>query len=210
MYEDEELLMLSALQHFIFCERQCALIHIEQQWAENVYTIQGELLHKRVHSGTSEKRPGRRKEFGMPVRSLELGLTGKTDAVEYLPGGGICIVEYKRGKPKKGLMDETQLCAQAICMEEMTGKQIDAGALFYGKQKRRKDVAFTEELRRHTRETTDKLHTFIREGRTPPPAYDKGKCPRCSLKNICLPKKMDRKRPVAAYYTRMLKEDEEI
>lgn len=209
MYEDEDLLMISALQHFMFCERQCALIHIEQQWAENVYTIQGELLHKRVHSGTSETRPGRRKEFGIPVRSLELGLTGKTDAVEYLPDGGIYIVEYKRGKPKKGLMDETQLCAQALCLEEMTGKRIYTGALFYGKQKRRKDVPLTEELRRHTQDTAVRLHAFIREGHTPAPVYDKGKCPRCSLKNICLPKKMDRKRTVAAYYTRMLKEDEE-
>ncbi|MBP8986033.1 MAG: CRISPR-associated protein Cas4, partial [Syntrophobacterales bacterium] len=136
MYDEEDLLQLSALQHFLFCPRQCALIHIEQIWEENLYTIEGELLHQRSHSGKAEERPMKRTEFGMPIRSLELGLSGKTDAVEYKADGGIVPVEYKRGRPKKGREDEVQLCAQALCLEEMLGVSIPEGALFYGKVRR--------------------------------------------------------------------------
>lgn len=208
MYDDEDLIMISALQHYVFCPRQCALIHIEQQWAENVYTIQGDLLHKRVHSEGSEKRPKRKKEFGMPIRSLEFGITGKTDAVEYADDGELRIIEHKRGRPKKGGMDEIQICAQALCIEEMTGKTVSTGAVFYGKQKRRKEIPFTAELRRMTVEKIEELHCFIHEGKTPPPLYLPGKCPRCSMKDLCLPKKMDRKQTVRAYLNRMLKEDD--
>lgn len=208
MYADEDLIMISALQHYVFCPRQCALIHIEQQWEENVYTIQGELLHKRVHSEGSEKRSKKKKEFGMPIRSLELGITGKTDAIEYTEEGYIRLVEYKRGRPKKGGMDETQLCAQALCIEEMTGKSVRDGALYYGKKKRRKEVPFTDELRGGTVEQIEELHRFIHEGITPPPVYQPGKCSRCSLKYLCLPQKMDRKQTVNAYLSRMIREND--
>jgi len=199
--------MISALQHFIFCKRQCALIHIEQQWRENVYTIQGDLLHRKAHSADMEKRRGKKKEFGMPIRSLSLGLTGRTDAVEYGEDGGIVVVEYKRGRPKGDNIDEVQLCAQALCLEEMTGTTINTGALFYGKQKRRKNVEFSEELRSFTKSTVIQLRNFLEEGTTPPPVFSKTKCPRCSLLGICLPKKMTGKRSVNSYYNRMIEED---
>ena len=204
MYDEEDLLQLSALQHFLFCPRQCALIHIEQIWEENLYTIEGELLHQRAHSGKSEGRPMKRTEFEMPIRSLELGLSGKTDAVEYKADGGIVPVEYKRGRPKKGREDEVQLCAQALCLEEMLGVSIPEGALFYGKVRRRKVVPFSCELRTLVRETAERLHEFIRAGRTPPPEYDEKKCPRCSLLSICLPKKLSRPASVERYIERLL------
>lgn len=209
MYADDDLLMISALQHFLFCERQCGLIHIEQAWAENVYTIEGELLHARAHSGASERRPGKRTEFGMPIRSLELGLVGRTDAAEYMPDGTVSVVEYKRGRPKKGLMDEVQLCAQAMCIEEMKGMRIERGALFYGKVKRRKQVEFTEELRTLTRETTARLHAFLEAGVTPKPVFDSAKCLRCSLLSACMPKKLSHTSSVARYMSRMLLENTE-
>ena len=207
MFEDEDLIMISALQHYLFCKRQCALIHIEQQWRENVYTIQGELLHQRAHSAGSEKRRKKKKEYGMPIRSLSLGLTGKTDTVEYNEEGGITVVEYKRGRPKGDNIDEVQLCAQALCLEEMTGQVISTGALFYGKQKRRKNIVFTEDLRNFTKETITQLRVFLQEGTTPPPEYSNKKCSRCSLNGICLPKKMTGKRSVGSYYNRMMRED---
>jgi CRISPR-associated exonuclease Cas4 len=210
MYDEEDLLQLSALQHFLFCPRQCALNHIEQIWEENLYTIEGELLHQRAHSGKSEGRPMKRTEFGMPIRSLELGLSGKTDAVEYRADGGIVPVEYKRGRPKKGGADEVQLCAQALCLEEMRGVSIPEGALFYGKVRRRKVVIFSGELRTLVRETAARLHEFISAGRTPPPEYDGKKCPRCSFLSVCLPKKLSRPASVERYIERMLEEKGDI
>ncbi len=207
MYSDEDLLPLSALQHFLFCERQCALIHIEQAWSENLYTIEGELLHARAHSGAREARPAKKTEFGMPIRSLALGLSGKTDAVEYGADGSILVVEYKRGKPKSGNMDEVQLCAQALCLEEMRGEVIDLGALYYGKTRRRKPVQFDAALRELTRRTAARLHEFVQEGRTPPPVYAVMKCPRCSLLGICMPKKLSRPTSVDQYLSRALKEE---
>jgi CRISPR-associated exonuclease Cas4 len=207
MFEDDDLIMISALQHFLFCARQCALIHIEQQWRENVYTIQGELLHRRAHAAGSEKRRKSKREYGMPIRSLLFGLTGRTDAVEYSEGGGIVVVEYKRGRPKGDNIDEVQLCAQALCLEEMTGERITEGALYYGKQKRRKKVEFTEDLRNFTRNTITQLRAFLDKGITPSPVYSNKKCSRCSLNGICLPKKMTGSRSVDSYYNRMLKED---
>jgi CRISPR-associated exonuclease Cas4 len=207
LYSDEDLLPLSALQHFLFCERQCALIHIEQLWTENLYTIEGELLHARAHSGSRETRPGRKAEFGMPIRSLVLGLSGKTDAVEYRADGSILVVEYKRGKPKPGNADEVQLCAQALCLEEMRGEIIKEGALYYGKIRRRKPVAFDDGLRAITINGAERLHDFIQVARTPPPAYSSAKCPRCSLLRICIPKKLGKSISVDRYLSRVLKEE---
>jgi CRISPR-associated exonuclease Cas4 len=207
MFSDEDLLQLSALQHFLFCERQCALIHIEQVWAENLYTIEGEIMHKRAHSGSREKRPGKRTEFGMPIRSLEFGLSGKTDAVEYGADGSVLVVEYKRGRPKSGGADEVQLCAQALCLEEMRGITIKEGALYYGKTRRRKSVPFDTALRERTRQTVVRLHEFIRAGKTPPPVYSSATCSRCSLLTYCMPKKLAKPTSVKNYFSRMLKEE---
>jgi CRISPR-associated exonuclease Cas4 len=208
MFTDEDLLPLSALQHFLFCERQCALIHIEQVWEDNLFTIQGQLLHKRAHSRSTEGRPGKRTEFGMPIRSLELGLSGKTDVVEYAADGSILVVEYKRGRPKQGGADEVQLCAQALCMEEMRDTRIGEGALYYGKTRRRKTVVFDIGIRERTRRTAEAVHELVRAGKTPPPVYDNGKCPRCSLKDICIPKTLGKASSVTQYFARVLKDDE--
>ena len=208
MYTDEDLLQLSALQHFLFCRRQCALIHTEQVWAENLFTIEGEILHKRAHSGQRERRPGKRTEFGMPIRSLELGLSGKTDAVEYGADGSILVVEYKRGRPKAGGADEVQLCAQALCLEEMRGISIPEGALYYGKTRRRKTVSFDASLRDRTRETARDVHELLRSGQTPLPVYSKTTCPRCSLLSYCMPEKLAKATPVKSYFSRMLKEED--
>jgi CRISPR-associated exonuclease Cas4 len=182
MFSDEDLLQLSALQHFLFCERQCALIHIEQVWAENLYTIEGEILHKRAHSGSREKRPGKRTEFGMPIRSLELGLSGKTDAVEYGADGSVLVVE-------------------------MRGINIKEGALYYGKTRRRKPVPFDTVLRERTRQTVVRLHEFLQGGKTPPPVYSSATCPRCSLLTYCMPKKLAKPSSIRNYFSRMLKEE---
>ena len=208
MYEDEDLLPLSALQHVLFCERQCALIHVEQVWAENVYTAEGRAMHERAHSERAERRPGKRKEFGMPIRSLELGLVGKTDAVEYGEDGGVLVVECKRGRPKRGREDEVQLCAQAICLEEMRGIRIAAGALYYGKTKRRRAVTFDTALRELTVATAERLHRLVEGGVTPDAAYDAGRCTNCSLVGMCMPRGSAGKRSVANYLERMLREGE--
>ncbi len=203
MYEEENLIPLSALQHYGFCRRQCALIHIEQIWAENLYTLEGRLLHEKVHSGETEKRRDTRTDFGMPVRSLELGLSGKTDTVEKNEDGTIRIVEMKRGRAKTKGMDEIQLCAQAMCLEEMLQVSIPQGSLFYGKTRRRTPVVFTPELRNRTAELAHEVHRFIEAGQTPPPQPD-DKCPRCSLYEICLPKPLAKRRRVQNYIARAL------
>ena len=155
MYSEDQLLPLSGLQHLLFCERQCALIHIEQIWNENLYTAEGRILHERVDRGGHETRCRVRIEYGLPIRSLSLGLIGKADVVEFhLQKDGIWQpypVEYKRGRPKKAPWDKVQLCAQAMCLEEMLETQIAEGALFYGKTRRRQRVVFDEALRSETK-----------------------------------------------------------
>ena len=130
---EDGLIPLSALQHFLFCPRQCALIHVEHVWVEDVRTAEGRLLHERVDAGGAERRPGVRIERGVALRSLALGVTGRADVVEYHGRPPLPYpVEYKRGKPKPHRADEVQLCAQAVCLEEMSGLSVPEGALFYG------------------------------------------------------------------------------
>jgi CRISPR-associated exonuclease Cas4 len=203
MYPESDLLPLSALQHLAFCERQCALIHIEQVWTENQFTAEGRALHERTHSQHAETRRGVRTERGMPIRSLELGVAGMADVVEFDEKGVPFPIEYKRGRPKKGNMDEIQLCAEAMCLEEMLGKRIPEGALFYGKIKRRKTVPFDEPLRAQTKTTAARLHALLHSGVTPPPKYGP-KCKSCSLVENCLPKIFSREKKVRQYVTRML------
>ncbi len=206
MYSEDDLLPLSALQHILFCERQCALIHIEQLWVENIFTAQGRIMHERVDGGSRERRKDVRIEFALPLRSLCLGLIGKADAVEFhhLKSGEWLPfpVEHKRGRPKKNNCDKVQLCAQAICLEEALGLTIPAGALFYGKNRRRQEVVFNGELRNETVETAGRLHDLFDKCSTPPPIYSK-KCDSCSLKSICLPKTMEKRRRVEQYLSRI-------
>jgi len=195
MHSIDDLLQLSALQHFIFCQRQCALIHIEQVWVENIFTAEGRVMHEKAHEEQFEMRDGVRIERGVSLRSLRLGLVGKADVLEFhrlADEGRIWQpfpVEYKRGKPKADDCDIVQLCAQAMCLEEMMECKVPAGAIFYGKTRHRYDVEFTDDLRRKTEETAKKLHAFIDAGVTPKPVYD-SRCESCSLFDVCMPKPM--------------------
>jgi len=190
MFNEDDLIQLSALQHLVFCERQCALIHIEQLWSENLFTAEGRIMHDKVDTANKESRRNVRIEYGVPMRSLRLGLIGKADVVEFHKHGDMWIpfpVEYKRGKPKMDDCDKVQLCAQAICLEEMLNIEIREGALFYGQTRRREDVVFDKTLRMETEDTAKKVHELIESGITPRAEYSK-KCKLCSLLNICLPK----------------------
>jgi len=204
-YTEDDLLPLSGLQHLVFCERQCALIHIEQTWAENLYTAEGRVLHERVHEADREARGDIRVEYSMPLRSLRLGLIAKADVVEFHRNGELpgrkwrpFPVEYKRGKPKKDNVDKVQLCAQALCLEEMLGVEVPSGALFYGKTRRRQDVDFDADLRSETEDTARRFHALVEAGKTPKPVYGK-KCESCSMKHLCLPKTVAKGKPVDRY-----------
>ena len=200
-YIEEDLIPLSALQHLLFCERQCALIYIEQLWTENLFTAEGKIMHERVDAGDRESRRDIRIEYGMPLRSLRLGVVGKADVVEFHRKGNKWLpflVEHKRGKPKQDNSDKVQLCAQAICLEEMLEVDILAGALFYGKTRRRLDVIFDADLRRETEETAKRLHELIESGVTPKPVYTR-KCKSCSLVELCLPERAGQMYSVKKY-----------
>ncbi len=197
MFAEPDLLPLSALQHICFCERQCALIHVEQVWLENRFTAEGRIMHERVDTGKSEKRKDTRIAFSVSLRSLRMGLVGKADVVEFHrkespTGKKIWVpfpVEYKRGRPKKDNCDKIQLCAQALCLEEMLGNEIKSGALFYGKTRRRLDVPFDELLRSETESMAIKLYSLFDARITPRPVFDK-RCPNCSFFQLCLPDKV--------------------
>lgn len=193
-YSEDALLALSGLQHLVYCERQWALIHIEQQWSENRLTAQGRVLHEVVDEAPDESRGGVRIVRSLALRSLRLGITGKADVVEFpLAGDGPPLpVEYKRGKPKAGLCDEVQLCAQALCLEEMLGAAVPVGALFYGQPRRRTEVVFTPALRAETERLAARMQALYAVGRTPPAVYEKKKCGNCSLVEVCQPKQMGR------------------
>jgi CRISPR-associated exonuclease Cas4 len=187
---DADLIALSALQHYLFCPRQCALIHVEQAWAENAATAEGRVVHERVHAVESEMRRGVRTVTGMPLRSNRLGVTGIADVVELhkIPGGWRPYpVEHKRGRPKAHRADEVQLCAQAMALEEMFAAEIVEGALFYGQPRRRTSVPFDPALRSLTQDVAGATRALIATGRTPRVAYDKKRCDACSLIEICRP-----------------------
>lgn len=211
MYTEDNLLMLSALQHILFCKRQCALIHIEQSWQENVFTAKGRLMHERVDQTGRESRRDARVEYGMPLRSLRLGLVGKADVVEFhLEEDDEKVwrpypVEFKRGTKKKDNWDTVQLCAQALCLEEMLDISVPTGALFYGKNRRRQVVDFDDELRGQTEEAAEKLHQLIASGKTPKPVYTK-KCDSCSFYSTCLPKTFAKPKKVVRYLDQAFEE----
>ena len=215
MYSEDDLIPLSALQHILFCERQCALIHIEQMWNENLFTAEGKIMHERVDEAGRESRRDIRIEFAMPLRSLRLGLVGKADVVEFHRKSASqnaksqewvpFPVEYKRGKPKKDSCDRVQLCAQALCLEEMLKVKIPRGALFYGKTRRRKDVNFDNALRQETESAAIQLHKLIESRQTPPPIYTP-KCKSCSFFHVCLPKTIEKRHSVKQYLSGAIRE----
>ena len=199
-YSEDDFLMLSGIQHFCFCKRQWALIHIDMLWEENLLTVEGEIMHEKCHdSSLTESRKNVIIYRGMPIFSRRLGISGECDVVEFIKdSNGINIngkdglykvypVEYKRGKPKDNDADILQLCAQAICLEEMIMCKIDEGALFYGETKRRQKITFTNELRSEVEKDFDLMHQYMKNSHIPKVKPTKG-CNACSLKNLCLPK----------------------
>ncbi|MCD8382682.1 MAG: CRISPR-associated protein Cas4 [Clostridiales bacterium] len=196
---EEDYLPLSGIQHFVFCRRQWALIHLEQQWAENLRTTEGELLHKNAHDAEQRILRGDLLTVrAMRVHSARLGLSGECDVVEFrcseegvplADTKGLWLpypVEYKRGRAKPTACDEAQLCAQAMCLEEMLCCTVSEGALFYGQPRRRQEVAFTPELRALVENAAEEMHQLFQRGYTPRSKPTKG-CNACSLKDLCLP-----------------------
>lgn len=209
MYSEDEYLMLSALQHLLFCERQCWLIHADNQWAENYFTAAGDVMHEKVDKKAVENvGQDFRIERGLMIKSSRLGLSGKADAVEFHrqdDGSWLPFpVEYKLGKPKPDDCDKVQLCAQALCLEEMLNVSIPAGALFYGRTRHRLEVEFSSALRTVTENACERLHQLIPYGKPPPPEYIPKKCDTCSLKELCMPKSLGSKHSAAAYLDSIL------
>jgi len=219
-YNEDDFLLLSGIQHMAFCERQWALIHIEQIWEENIRTIEGKHLHERADNPfENESRGNRRIVRSMPIVSQQLGLRGVADVVEFQRSevqieGETCQlegrsgwwrpvpIEYKRGRPKPDDRDAVQLCAQAMAVEEMLQVHIPRGYLFYGQTKRREEIILSEVLRKRTIELSDRMHELVYEGKTP--RAQKGKrCSQCSLVEQCQPYWMLKHRSVADYLTRM-------
>jgi len=184
--EPADPLMLSALQHWSYCPRQCALIHVEQAFDENVFTMRGNAAHERVDDPGFETFEGVRAERALPVWSDRLGLIGKCDVVEFHPDGRIYPVEYKHGKKREKIHDDLQLGAQAMCLEEMTGKTITHGAIYHHGSRRRREVVITQELRDKVEETVNAIRAMMDSGKLPPPVND-ARCKDCSLKEICQP-----------------------
>lgn len=202
MHADNDLLPISALQHLAFCERQCALIHVEREWEDNERTAEGNVLHAKVDEGYKTYRKGVRQFASVPVRSVELGIAGRLDVVELVKVGDTpdnCAflkldgsweahpVEFKRGKPKLTNVDRVQLCAQALCLEEMTAQAVNTGSLFYGQSRRREEISIDSELRDATKRLIARLREIIESSLLPPPVY-KRHCRSCSLERICQPR----------------------
>lgn len=218
MYGEDDLLQLSGLQHFAFCRRQWALIHIENQWRDNLRTVDGDLFHSRVHDSTQRERRGNTLILrGLPVVSHRLGISGQCDVVEFhMDANGIALngeeglwipfpIEYKRGAPKPHHADELQLCAQALCLEEMLCCSIEAGALYYGETRRRTNVEFSPALRAQVQALLEEMHQMHARGYTPRVKPTKS-CNACSLKELCLPA-LQRKRSAAGYLRRAMEEE---
>lgn len=200
VYTEEDYLMISGIQHFIFCRRQWALIHIEQQWKDNYLTAEGEVMHQNAHKDDfMEKRPGILITRGLRVASSALGMTGQCDVVEFRdnPEGvpiyghrglwDVIPIEYKRGKDKEDISDISQLCCEAMCLEEMLGCEISYGYLYYHKIRRRRKVELDQGLRDGVRKITEEMHEYFRRGYTPKVKPSK-KCQSCSMKELCLPR----------------------
>lgn len=220
MYSEDDLIPISALQHLAFCERQCALIHVEGVWMENRFTAEGRGLHEKAHEGMTETRGDVRITRGLRLQSLRLGLVGQADVVEFHrlspeeAAAGVALrgaagrwkpfpVEYKRGRPKPDARDKVQLCAQALCLEEMLEVSVPLGALYYGKPRRREDVPIDQGLREETERLAARLHRLLGEGLTPPARYS-SKCDRCSLYEACRPKSVAAGRSASRYVAEAL------
>lgn len=183
---DTDPIPLSALNHWTYCPRRCCLIHMEGEFAENIHTSRGTAEHRRADKIRHEALDGRRVETALPVWSDRLGLVGKCDVVEFLADGTPYPVEYKHGARKKWINDDIQLAAQAMCLEEMTGKPVPCGAIYHASSRRRREVAITEELRQAVETCVAEVRAALRGLTLPPPLNDK-RCRECSLAELCQP-----------------------
>ena len=196
MFTEDDFIQLSALQHYVFCPRQCALIHVEDVWHENVFTVRGDILHEKVDTDTYETRGTLKTVRGLRIHSTRLGIVGRADVVEFRKSTNadgspdVMPVEFKAGQPKNDLSDKVQLCAQALCLEEMMNTQIKCGAFFYGKIRRRVQVEIDDGLREQTEEIIAAVHEIVSQKQVPAARYEK-KCRNCSLADICMPKAMN-------------------
>ena len=215
-YTAEDLLPISGIQHFLFCRRQWALIHIENQWKENQFTAEGHILHEQVDDPYfTESRRNMFISRSVPVSSYRLGLTGICDVVEFMQdSNGVFLpqkestyqpypVEYKRGKPKREPVDEVQLCAQAICLEEMLSVSINEGAIYYGQTRHREPIRFTKELRLLVQKLSEEMHEYFTRKYTPKVKPTKA-CRSCSLNDICLPDILNKREKVSTYISNYL------
>lgn len=185
--DNDDPVLISALEHYVYCPRQCALIHVEQVYDENVYTLQGSHLHARADEVMTTLEGGTRVERALPLWSAVHGLLGRADVVEFRPDGTVYPVEYKRGARRQRAHDDVQLCAQALCLEEMLGVTVTGGAIFYHTSRRQREVALDDpELRRHTRAVIAAVRDLLLTGTMPPPVND-DRCENCSLIEACRP-----------------------
>ncbi len=196
MYTEDDFIMISALQHYIFCPRQCALIYIDDVWQENLFTVRGEILHEKVDTDSYEKRGDVKTVRGLRIHSYKYGIIGRCDVVEFRQtskGKEILPVEFKSGQPKEDISDKVQLCAQVLCLEEMLNTQINKAAFFYGKIRRRYVVDIDLQLRTQTEDVINNVRRLLSEKKTPIIEYS-AKCRNCSLINICQPKAMNKRK----------------
>ncbi len=218
MINEDDYLAISGLQHFVYCRRQWALIHIEKQWADNFLTVDGQMMHKKAHDDSSKELRGDVLTVrGLSISSESLGITGKCDVIEFhRDETGISLqgrdglwkvypIEYKRGMPKANRCDEAQLCAEAMCLEEMLCTSIQEGAIFYGEVRRREVVCFDADLRQLVKASFNEMRRIYEKGYTPKAKFGK-KCRDCSLNQICLPELLDQ-RSVDEYLEETLCED---
>lgn len=212
MFDEADFIPISALQHYVFCKRRAALVHIEQIWQDNLATTEGNAMHERVHDEMFESRGDVRFRTAMTLCSKSLGITGIADVVEFkrVDVGGIYLkgipgawqvfpIEYKRGTLHNEKAYETQLCAQALCLEEMLGTTIELGAIYWGESRRRQEIEFRQELREYTLNVVEELRGFLVAGITPAPRYEK-KCRGCSLFDLCMPKEFEKKACTSQYW----------
>lgn len=217
-YADEDLLPLSGIQHFYFCKRQWGLIHIEHQWEDDIRTTEGSYIHRRADDPFNDEiRGGVMTTRSVPLVSYTLGLRGIADVVEYTSSRmGVELsghegrwlvkpIEYKRGKPKRDARDEVQLCAQAICLEEMLETRIERAEIYYHEIRRRTAVSLTDDLREAVYALSDEMHDLFNRGETPPAESGKP-CRYCSLLNICVPKLTRKKNIVSKYISKHIRE----
>lgn len=196
MYAEDDFIMISALQHYIFCPRQCGLIHIDDVWQENLFTVRGEILHEKVDTDSYETRGDIKTVRGLRIHSFKYGLVGRCDVVEFRQtknGKEILPVEFKAGEPKEDISDKVQLCAQVFCLEEMLNIEIRKAAFFYGKIRRRNNIEIDEDLRKRTEEVIAKVRDIVESKKVPIVEYS-AKCRNCSLINVCQPKALNHKK----------------